>query len=310
MEKQILVPVADCRRSLRAVRYAVHAASFVNKLHFVLFHVQPMISLYLQDEAKKDLHVRAERNKMKAKNKGAAMALLEKYKAEMVSLGLDESRIELQTQVRQLGLAQDIIEYAQEKLFDAILIGRRRISGIQKMFSSSVSSAILERSRILPVWMVDGTPVSKNVLVAVDGSESAMRAVDHLGFMVSRNADVKLIMLHVTNTARAYCEIDPDETADPEFVKIVEKGDRACIDMFYPLAIKKLKRLGLSEDQIRFETGKGGRRLGTTVVEYAQKHGYDTLVIGRTGLDRAFYMGSVSRQIINRVSEGALWVVN
>ncbi len=78
MEKQILVPVADCRRSLRAVRYAAHAASFVNKLHFVLFHVQPMISLYLQDEAKKDLHVRVELNKMKVKNEKAATTLLEK----------------------------------------------------------------------------------------------------------------------------------------------------------------------------------------------------------------------------------------
>lgn len=310
MEKQILIPVADCRRSLRAVRYAAHAASFINKLHFVLFHVQPMISMYLQDEAKKDLHVRAQLNKMKAKNKTAAMGLLEKYKAEMISLGLDETRIEFKTQVRQLGLAQDIIEYAQEKLFDAILIGRRRISGIQKMFGSSVSSAVLERSQILPVWMVDGNPVSKKVLVAVDGSQSAMRAVDHLGFMVSRNPDVSLTLLHVTNTAQTYCEIDQDETIDPEFIEIVEKGERACIDQFYPLAMKKLMRMGLSKDQIRFETVKGGRRLGKTVVEYAQKQGFDTLVIGRTGLDKAFFMGSVSRQIINRVSEGALWVVN
>lgn len=310
MEKQILIPVADCRRSLRAVRYAAHIASFIDEVHFVLFHVQPMISLYLQDEAKKDLHVRAQLNKMKAKNKTAAMSILEKFRDEMCSLGVDESRIRLKTQVRQLGLAQDIIEYAQEKLFDAILMGRRQMSGIQKMFGSSVSSAVLERSQVLPVWLADGNPGAKKVLVAVDGSESALRAVDHVGFMVSGNPDVHLALLHVTNTAHNYCTIDLDESPEPEFIRIVEQGDRACIDQFYPLAMKKLRRMGLSEDQIRFETIEGSRRLGKNVADYAVENGFDTLVIGRTGIDRAFFMGSVSRWLINEVEECALWVVN
>ncbi|MDD9304419.1 MAG: universal stress protein [Desulfobacter sp.] len=68
--------------------------------------------------------------------------------------------------------------------------------------------------------------------------------------------------------------------------------------------------MGLSEDQIGFESIKGERRLGKSLVNYAQPHGYDTIVIGRTGIDRAFFMGSVSRQVINRFSEAALWVVN
>ncbi|MCG8616442.1 MAG: universal stress protein [Desulfobacterales bacterium] len=310
MEKQILVPVSDSRRSLRAVRYAAHATRFINDLHFVIFNVQPMISLYLQEEAVKDLHVRAELNKIKAKNQQSAMTLLESYKAEMISLGVDEECITLKTEVRKLGLAQDIIEYAQENLYDAILVGRQRISGIQKMFSSCVASAVLEGSQVLPVWMVDGTPSATNILIAVDGSESAMRAVDHAGFMVSKNPDVNVTLLHVTNSAQNYCTIDLDDSPEPEFVKIVEKGNQACIDQFYPLAIKKLRQMGLGEDQVRFESVQGGRRLGKTVVEYADKHNFDTLVIGRTGIDKAFLMGSCSRQIINGVSEGALWVVN
>ena len=43
------------------------------------------------------------------------MALLEKYKEEMTGLGIPEERIELKTPVRRLGVAQDIIEFAQEK---------------------------------------------------------------------------------------------------------------------------------------------------------------------------------------------------
>ncbi|MDD9304418.1 MAG: universal stress protein [Desulfobacter sp.] len=226
MEKKVLIPVADCRRTLHALKYGVHATSFVNNLYFVLFHVQPMISLYLEDEAKKDLHVRAKLNKLKAKNKAAAQAILEKFKGQMLELGVDESRIELKTQVRQLGVAQDIIEFAHENLFDAILIGRRRISGIHKIFASSVSSSVLERSQVLPVWMVDGVPSSCKIMVAVDGSESALRAIDHVGFMVSKNPDIELTLVHITNTAQNYCEIDLNISPDPELVEIRNSGKR------------------------------------------------------------------------------------
>ena len=313
MEKKILIPVEESVRSLRAVRYAVHAASFISELHFVLFHVQPMISLYLQDEAKKDLKVRAELNRVIKENQVNAMALLEKYKEEMAGLGIPEERIELKTQVRRLGVAQDIIEYAQEKLFDAVLIGRRRLAAIQKVFTLSISSSVIERSQVIPVWLVDGVPASKKLLIAVDGSASALRAVDHVGFMVSGNPDIRLTLLHVMNSARNYCTINPDApdpSGETAFDKIVESGDRACIEQFYPLAMKKFEQMGLSRDQVRFETVKGSRRIGNTIVSYAEDKGFDTLAIGRTGIDRAFFMGSASRQVINHAGESAVWVVS
>ena len=311
MEKKILIPVENCRRSLRAVRYAVHSASFIKELHFVLFNVQPMISLYLEDEAQKDLKVRAKLNNVKKANQANALSLLESYRDEMTGMGIPADRIELKTQVRQLGLAQDIIEYAQEKLFDAVLMGRRRLAGIQKAFTFSASSSVLERSQIIPVWLVDGTPASKNLLVAVDGSASALRAVDHAAFMVSGNTDIQVTLLHVMNSARNYCTIDPDapDPGDTELEKIVSSGDRACIDQFYPLAMKKFEQMGLSRDQVRFETIKGSRRIGNSIVSYAKDKGFDTLVMGRTGIDRAFFMGSTSKQILNHASESALWVV-
>ena len=310
MERKVLIPVNDSRESLRAVRYAAHASSFINALHFVLFHVQPMVSLYLEDEAKKDLKVRAELNKVKKQNQSNALVLLEKYREEMVGTGISHGRIELKTQVRQLGLAQDIIEYAQEKLFDAVVMGRRRLAGIQKMFSLSVTSSVLERSQVIPLWLVDGQPRSRKLLVAVDGSASALRAVDHAAFMVSDNPDIQVTLLHVMNAAQNYCTIDPDASGDTEFDKIVESGDRACIDRFYPLAMEKFRQMGLSCDQVRFETIKGSRRIGCTLVSYAEDKGFDTLVFGRTGMERAFFLGSASRQMINHASESALWVVS
>lgn len=310
MEKQILIPVDGSRTSVQAVRYAARVSSFVRDLHCVLFHVQAPVSLYLKEEAARDMHVRAQMNKALKKNEAAAMTILNALKSEMTDAGFPEERIRLLTRPRELGLAQDVIEYAQKKMMDAIVVGRRGVSGIQKFFDTSVSDAILERSQVIPVWMVSKDVLQdspEKVLVAIDGSEDALRAVDHVGFMVSDNKKIHVTLIHVTNTAHNYCEIDLE--ADPELVQIIEKKDRTCVDRFYPRAMEKFEQLGLSKDQVEIHTLEGTRRIGQDVVTYAEKNNFTTLVIGRRGINKSFFMGSVSRQIIGCVSDCAVWIV-
>ncbi len=310
MEKQVLIPVDGSRTSVQAVRYAARAAAFIKDLHCMLFHVQAPVSMYLKEEAARDMHVRAQMNKALKKNEAAAMKILTQLKSEMTDAGFPEDQIRVLTRPRELGLAQDVIEYAQKNMMDAIVVGRRGVSGIQKFFDTSVSDAILERSQVIPVWMVNKDvrqDSPEKILVAIDGSEDALRAVDHLGFMVSDNDEIHVTLIHVTNTARNYCEIDLE--ADPELVRIIEKKDRACVDRFYPKAMEKLLDLGLSKDQIDIHTLEGSRRIGQDVVAYAEENRFNTLVIGRRGINKSFFMGSVSRLIIGQVSDCAVWIV-
>ncbi|MDY0376142.1 MAG: universal stress protein [Desulfobacterium sp.] len=310
MEKQILIPVDQSRTSLQVVRYVARVSSFIKELHCVLYYVQAPLSLYLKEEAARDLHVRAKMNRVLIKKEAAAMELLTRLKSEMTEAGFPEDCIRLLTRPRERGLAQDVIEYAQKKMMDAIVVGRRGVSGIQKLFDASISDAILERSQVIPVWMVtkDIQPgPSEKILVAIDGSVDALRAVDHVGFMVSENKDVHITLVHVTNTAHNYCEINLDD--DPEFVQIIEKRDRACVDQFYPQALDKFKQMGLSKDQVDIHTLQGSRRIGQDVLAFAEKNKFNTLVIGRRGVNKAFFMGSVSRQIISHASDIAIWIV-
>jgi nucleotide-binding universal stress UspA family protein len=310
MEKQILIPVDGSRTSLQSVRYAARVSSFIKDLHCVLYHVQAPVSLYLKEEAARDMHVRAQMNRVLKKNEAAAMELLTRLKSEMTETGFPKDWIRLLTRPRELGLAQDVIEYAQKKMMDAIVVGRRGVSGIHKFFDTSVSEAILERSQVIPVWMVNkdaGQNSTEKILVAIDGSEDALRAVDHVGFMISENKEVHVTLIHVTNTAHNYCEINLED--DPEFVQIIEKKDRACVDQFYPQAMDKFKQMGLSQNQVDVHTLQGSRRIGQDVVTYAEKNKFNTLVIGRRGINKSFFMGSVSRQIISHASDIAVWIV-
>ncbi len=309
MQKKILLAVDNTRPSLRAIHYAVQLSSVVNKLHYVFIHIQPMISDYLQEEVSKSASARRQLETVLKKNDHFARKLLDDHRNEMENKGIAPDRIECVTQKRNLGYAKDIIDYAQKERYDTIVVGRRGLSGLVKMYAGSVTTNILEQSQVIPVWLVDGEGASSEILMAIDGSEASLRAVDHVSFILSGNSDIRLTLLHVTSHARNYCEIDLEEQPDPELEKIVARGDKACIDQFYPHAIKKFKDAGISEDQIKIETVDGRRRVGKAILDFAQNGNYGTVVIGRRGANKSFFMGSVSRYLINKISNMALWVV-
>ena len=118
-----------------------------------------------------------------------------------------------------------------------------------------------------------------------------------------------MTLFHVPSSARDYCEVNFDEQVQPELEKVVLSGDKACIDQFYAHALKIFNDAGVTENQLELKTAKRNRSAGKAILEEAEKGNYGTIVIGKSGIDKAFFMGSVSRYIINRASNLALWVV-
>jgi len=309
MQKKILLAVDNTGPSRRAMRYAIQMSSVIDNLHYVLFHIQPMISLFLQEEARKSATSRKQLDKVAKKNQEFAGKLLKKYREELENSGVAPDRIECITKMRKLGYAKDIIEFAQKEQYDAIVVGRRGISGIQKMYAGSVTTDILEQSQVIPVWLVDGEVSRQDILMAIDGSEASLRAVDHVSFILSNNPDAHLTLVHITSNARDYSAIDLTQEPDPELEAIVARGDKACIDQFYPHAVKKFQEAGISEDRVQIETIPGGRRIGKTILNFTRNGNYGTVIVGRRGIDKSFFMGSASRYMINKISDAALWVV-
>ncbi|WP_054691691.1 hypothetical protein [Desulfosarcina cetonica] len=60
---------------------------------------------------------------------------------------------------------------------------------------------------------------------------------------------------------------------------------------------------------MRVDVRDGGFRVGKSVLEAYRKGGFGTLVVGRRGMGKQFFTGSVSRFLVNQFSDGALWVV-
>lgn len=308
MDKKILMAVDDSSSSRHAVRYAIRIWPLIGKPDFTLFHVQPQISGFLEDEAKTDLRAKYSVERLKKKQTEHSKNMLEKYKKDMIDAGLDEDSIDIVTRSKKVGLAKDVIEYAQEGLYDSILSGRRGVVGIQKVFMPSMTSNLLEHSQLIPVWVVDGKIDSSRFIMAVDGSESSLRAVDHFAFMIGDNPDIHLTIFHVSPRLKDFCSIEFGEK-DDELKDVVIRGSKKCVDHFYVHALKMLKETGITEDQIEIKEIKCPMNVGKALVEEINQGDYGTVVVGRRGMNKAFFMGSVSKYVLDNASDRALWLV-
>ena len=172
----------------------------------------------------------------------------------------------------------------------------------------SVSNSVLEHTSTTPVWAVGGEVKSSKIMIAVDGSESALNAVDHVSFMLGENPEVQITLLHITPRLRDYCTIDFEEEGDP-MSEIIAQGDKRCIDTFYTHAEQRLKEAGIKRSQLEINQVKSTLNIGKTIVNEAKTGNYGTLVVGRRGVNNSFFMGSVSRYILTNASDFAVWLV-
>ncbi|MGD9243184.1 MAG: universal stress protein, partial [Desulfobacterales bacterium] len=189
------------------------------------------------------------------------------------------------------------------------VIGRRGISGLQELFMGSVSSNITQNSNVIPVWIIDGDVAPAKLLVAVDGSEYSLRAIDHLAFALSDAVGISLTFLHVRPKLKDYCEVDFEATQAQALEDLIRKGDKACIDNFYTVALKKLNEFDIGEDRIQTKTVTGLANIGAAILKEVQTGNYDTVVMGRSGVNKSFFTGSVASTVLNKISKGALWLV-
>ena len=174
----------------------------------------------------------------------------------------------------------------------------------------SVTVELVEHSRVIPVWIIDGQVASNKILVAVDGSESSLRALDHVSFMVSDNENTHLTLFHVKTGDGNFGQTALDEGTSEELKRIISRGNERSLDEFHARGVQILENAGIGEDRYEIQVVEKVRNVGKTVIEKAEKEDFGTIVVGRSGASKSFFMGSVSRHIISNTANRALWVVS
>ena len=142
--------------------------------------------------------------------------------------------------------------------------------------SWAVSPAnLVEHSNLIPVWVVDGTVPASNVLLAADGSQATLRALDHMAFMLSGQPTQPIQMLHVRPRIQDYCEITMEKETIQDAESVLLDEDRHCMDDFYSQALAVLQKNGVDNSRLKMQyTLKAKMSVPRSIVGYARDKGF------------------------------------
>ena len=307
--RMIVVPIDGSENSLLSLEYLHILYGADNNVEVKLFYVLPQLPPILQDEQTKSRQVAQKIKAIENKNLRRAEKILAKAKDMLVSKGFAEDRIEAIYQERRVGIARDTCNWADNKRADAVAITTRGLSKIEAFFMGEISSKLIEFCRIAPVWIVGGRVESNKVLIGIDNSENAMRAVDHAGFMLS-GTNAKVTLFH---TLRRLSRFMPPEVLEvaPDIQEIWERSAEQEISPYLEKAKALLLGAGLSEQQVTTKVVKGTDSPADDILQEARASECGTIVLGQRGYSSAmdFLFGSITKKVIDNSAGKSVWFV-
>lgn len=310
MERKILVAVDGSHHSDNILRYIGGLFAEVPEIQFHLLCIVSSASL---PAAGKEWLGEADLLNTMSREGRRRHQTATRYLGEAVrQLGrhaIDPQQVTTAVQLMRRGVAEDLLHEARKGLYDALLIGRRGLSKLEKVFMGSVSSSLLEKSHDVPIWMIDGEVDSTKVLVPVDGSVPSLRAVDHLAFILRGHPHAEITLFH------SAAMLASRGIADPHDFK-AQWGAEWCElhlsrpDSLFHAPEQILRENGFPETRLhRLHTHKGFSP-SRQILRQALVDEFGTIVIGRRGpeVSKGLFKG-VSDQVIAMAEGLAVWIV-
>lgn len=190
------------------------------------------------------------------------------------------------------GKVKDILKEGSDGFYDAIILGKRASYALQWFFerpADEIPKAIISDSTVtVPIWICPETEEDrKNVLVGVDGSDESLRAVDHVGYILSKQDQHDLTLLHVENGAGLDYE-----------------GN-------FNKSIEILKEHNVALERISTQR-TWGVNVASTLLKFAEKGNYAAIAVGLKGVDKGFLKqinltGGTTKSLIERTEKISLW---
>ena len=240
----------------------------------VALHVVPDISPALYDAA---LIVKGELENRVAFVREEAQKKFDSFKKA--------KNLKFEALVKEGNAAKKIIETAEEEKADLIVLGRKGLSAIEKLFIGSVANQVL-RSSPIPLLLTKkktGKSRFKKILVPTDFSEQEEVERD-FAWKLAKGFDSALTLLHVL------------ELHDYEFTpRALDEMFDAVEKRFKKREKKEKEDIPVSEDVYRAINAAVG------IVDYADTHKFDMIVIStcvQSKIER-FFLGSTTEKVIS-----------
>ncbi|MFA9517303.1 universal stress protein [Halopenitus sp. H-Gu1] len=283
MFDHILLPVDGSEASQRAQQYAqVLANAFDAEIHalFVLENgglIDDVADTSASNEIESELRATAEST------------------LEDVVSACEAESITVQTSIASGHPADSILEYIDTNDIDLVVMGTHSRGRLSRFLRESVAEQVAQAASV-PVLTVrsremDASPEIRDILVAIDGSESARHARAY-AVSLANTFDATVHGLYVIESRFGNSGAIRD---------LLERESKSVLQE----AKANAAQAGLDLVPATRE-GKPERE----IVKYADKQGIDLIVLGthgRTGLDR-FVMGSVATSVVRNADQPVLTV--
>lgn len=156
--------------------------------------------------------------------------------------------------------------------------------------------------------------MAQNILLAMDDSENAQRAVTFVARIFS--PENKITLFNVMLDTAALCRMDSPEltplfkSQQTSFCALEDKK-RELVNQALQKGKETLLAAGFSEDNIKIKVENKKKGVARDIVSES-KEGYDLIVLGRHGITgvKDFFLGSTTQKVFNAAKEISVLIAN
>jgi hypothetical protein len=287
VQKKLLITVSDDINCLHGVRFV--GSFFTNKaaVNATLFYVAPRAEVAGRDTGFGEPEL--DRKAAEAGRKRAQKAL-DTAQQMLCDRGFAPENVTCKFIFRQLGTVKDILREARQGKYDAVVLGRRGYMLFELVFSTSITREILDHDIKFPIWICRHPEENrKNVLLCVDGSDSSLRMVDHVGFMLRDENEHSVTLFHA------------------------DTGEGESKGTILEEARRKLLENGMSDGRVNSIVAPSTiTGVAKTILEEAEAKRYAAVGVGRVGVQKGrlkeWLVGSRTMKLLETMEKAALWV--
>lgn len=157
----------------------------------------------------------------------------------------------------------------------------------------------------------------KRMLIAIDDSPCAMKAVEYAGEQFNGVKDLQITLVHVLPNLPAVFWDEGHILSDAEKAdrkKVVDRwveAQRKKIEPLFGLAVDALGRKGMGKERIATKFISDSTDVAQSLIETAKDGGFGTIVLGRCGASpgKTALAGSVTSRIIHLGAGVAVTIV-
>ncbi|MBF0204724.1 MAG: universal stress protein [Desulfamplus sp.] len=284
MEKHFMITVSEDKSCLYAAKFAGYFFSDRQNIKATLFNTAPKPPILWGNE--RSLEADIEQQEQLRQIHAKSQSSLENVKKMCVELGFSPDNVNTKLKDRLFSKVSDIIQEGEKGQYDAVIMGQRGLSMLEKIFDESISEEIFQQSFTFPLWLCrSADPARKNILLYVDGSETSYRMADHVGFILNGETKHSVTILIM----------DEKEIANRVLAKTIEH-------LLYNDFPEELIDTWIIE--------KGN--LAKIIMEEVDKKNYAVVALGRSGGEtnplKRIFKGEVCYTLFKEIKDAALWV--